>query len=97
MNVFITYVKMLYSMHTNSPILQEVEERQNKMLDCDYSKVYIGNVVSDLDINSSSKDKLETILRQFESGLFGGGLGKLRNGKPACIKLKPNVSPYKER
>ena len=27
---------ILYSMYTDSPLLQEVEERQNMMLDCNY-------------------------------------------------------------
>ena len=58
------FVKMLYSiyinsLHTNSSILQEVEERQNKMLDCDYMIVIIGNMVANLDINNSSKDKIK--------------------------------------
>lgn len=35
------FVKMFYTMHTSSPILQEVEDYQNKMLDYDYSKVDI--------------------------------------------------------
>ena len=88
---------MLYSMHTDSPILQEAEERQNKMLDCDYSKVNIGNMLSDVDIDSSSKDKLKIILYIFIPGLFGRDLGKLQNGKPAQIKLKPNALLYKGR
>ena len=45
---------MLYSMHTDSPLLQEEEECQNKMLDCNYSKVDIDTMVSSLDINNSN-------------------------------------------
>ena len=47
---------MLYSMHTNSPLLQEVEEHQNMMLHCNYSKVDIDAMVSDLDPDDSKKE-----------------------------------------
>ena len=33
--------EMLYSIHTDSPIIKEQEDWMNKMLDCDYSKVDI--------------------------------------------------------
>ena len=46
---------MLYSMHTDSPLLQEAEERQNKMLDCNYSKMDIDAIVSSLDIDGNNK------------------------------------------
>jgi hypothetical protein len=48
---------MLYSMHTDSPLLREAEERQNKMLDANYSKVDINKLVSNLDITDLSKSK----------------------------------------
>jgi len=88
---------MLYSMHTDSPLLQEAEERQNKMLDADYSKVDINKMVNNLEISDISKSKLYRTLRRFENGLFGGGLGRLKNMKPARIKLKPGAIPYKGR
>ena len=47
---------MLYSMYTNSPLLQEAEERQDKMMDCDYTKVDIDALVSELDIDNSSRN-----------------------------------------
>jgi glutamate synthase domain-containing protein 2 len=37
------------------------------------------------------------MLRRFENGLFGGGLGKLTNVKPARIKLKPGAKPFEGR
>ena len=77
---------MLYSMHTNSPLLQEAEERQSKMLDCNYSMVNIDAMVLDLDIDDSNKEKLRKTLRKFEKGLFDGGLGRLKHCKPAHIK-----------
>ena len=88
---------MLHSMYTDSPLLQEAEERQDKMMDCNYSKVDIDAMVVDLDINNSNKQQLKKTLRKFENGLFGGGLGTLKNCKPAHIKLKPGASSYKGR
>ena len=35
------YCKMLYAMHTDSPLLKEIEERQARILDADYLKVDI--------------------------------------------------------
>ena len=86
---------MLYSMYTNSHLLQEVEERQHLMLDCNYSKVDVDAMVADLDIDDSSKDQLRTTLQNFEKGLFGGGLGKLKHCKPAHIKLREGFVPHK--
>ena len=88
---------MLYSMHTDSPLIKEAEERQNKMLDANYSKVDINKMVNNLEITNVSKSKLLRVLRRFENGLFGGGLGKLTNVKPARIKLKPGAEPFKGR
>ena len=88
---------MLYSMYTDSPLLQEAEERQDKMMDCNYTKVDIDALVAELDIDNSSRKQLRATLRKFEKGLFGGDLGKLTNCEPVHIKLKPGVVPYKER
>ena len=51
--------EMLHSMYTDSPLLQEAEERQDKMMDCNYSKVNIDAMVADLVINDSSKEQLK--------------------------------------
>ena len=84
-------------MYTEGPLLQEAEEQQDKMMDCNYSKVNIDAMVTDLDIDDSNKEQLKKTLRKFENGLFGWGLGKLKNCKTAHIKLKPGASPYKGR
>ena len=47
--------KMLYAIHTNSPLIKEMEERQNKVLDTDYLAVHILAMVDGLDISSDSK------------------------------------------
>ena len=60
---------MLYSMHTDSPLLCEAEERQNLMLDYNYSKVDVDAMVAELNIDNSSKDQLRSTLRKFEKGL----------------------------
>ena len=87
------YCKMLYAMHTNLPLLNEMEERQARILDADYSKVDIAKMVSDLDILTASKKRLRRTWEQFPK-LFGGGLGKLKGVKPAHITLNPNAKPY---
>ena len=88
---------MIYSIQTDSLLLQEVEVRQNKILDCNYSKVDVDAMVSSLDIDNDYKQRLQKTLGKFEKGLFGGGLGKLKHCKPAHIKLKPGVVLYKGR
>ena len=35
------YCERLYNMHTDSPILQQMEERQGRILDANYTKVDI--------------------------------------------------------
>ena len=65
------------------------------MFDCNYSKVDVDAMVAELDIDDSSKDRLRSTLRNFEKGLFGGGLGKLKHCKPAHIKLREGFVPHK--
>ena len=91
------FCDILHSMYTDSPLLQEAEERQYKMMDCNYSRVDIDAMVAHLDIDDSNKEQLKKTLRKFENGLFSGGLGKLKNYKPTHIKFKPVASPYKGR
>ena len=62
-------------------------------MDADYSKVDIPAMVNELDITEASKKKLITTLQKFPT-LFGGGLRKLTNMKPATIKLKKGSKPY---
>ena len=52
------------------------EDRQRKILDADYSKVDIDQMVNGLDIAKASKTKSKQSLNKF-STLFGGGLGLL--------------------
>ena len=91
------FCDMLHSMYTDSPLLQEAEERQDRVMDCNYSKVDIDALVADVDTDESSKEQLGKTLRKFENGLFGGGLGKLKNCKPTHIKLQPGAKPFKGR
>ena len=79
--------EMLYSIHTDSPLIKEMEERTDRILDADYSAVDIPAMVNELDISEQSKRKLITTLEKFPK-LFGGGLGGLgclTNQKPALI------------
>ena len=89
------YCERLYNMHTDSPILQQMEERQGRILDANYTKVDIDEMVDGLDIRGSSKKALKSTLKKFPK-LFGGGLGKLEM-EPVSITLKEGSKPYQER
>ena len=67
------FCDMLHSMYTDSPLLQEAEERQDRMMDCHYSKVDIDVIAADLDIDDSNKQQLKKTLRKFEHGLLTEG------------------------
>ena len=49
------YCEQLFNMHTDSPILKQMEERQGRILDANYTKVDIDEMVDSLDIQRSSK------------------------------------------
>ena len=89
------YCERLYNMHTDSPILQQMEERQGRILDANYTKVDIDVMVDELDITRSSKRALKSTLKKFPT-LFGGGLGLL-DMEPVSIKLKEGSKPYQGR
>ena len=57
--------EILYSIHTDNPIIKEAKKRQNGILDVDYSKVTIPAMVVELDITDASKKKLQTTLEKF--------------------------------
>ena len=58
------YFECVYNMHTDSPILQQIEVRQGKILDTDYTRVDISDMVDNLDIACSSMS-LKNTLRNF--------------------------------
>ena len=62
---------ILYDLHTTTPMLQTKEERLGKILDVDYSKVDIDNMVEDLDVAKPTNQKLKQTL------LYGIDLGTL--------------------
>ena len=86
---------LLYFAHTNAPLLQDIKERHQKILDADYLKVDIDSMVDELQLTSTSKLQLKTTLKKFPIR-FGGGLGVL-DIKPVTIELQPNATPYKGR
>ena len=61
------YYKMLYAMHTNSPLLKKMKEQQSLLLDYDYSKVDIKKIVSELNISKESKKNLRQTLKNFRN------------------------------
>ena len=63
--------KMLHSMYTDSPRLQEAEERQDRMMDGNYSKIDIDAMVADLDIDDSNKEQLRKTLKKLKIDFLG--------------------------
>ena len=80
-------------MHTESPVLQQEEERQSKILDCNYSKVDIQKLVSDLDLSRDSKRKLIKSLSKFQK-LFSEELSKVELKEPIDIELEKGATPH---
>ena len=72
-----------------------MEERQDRILDANYTKVDIDEMVDGLDIQRSSKRSFKTSLKNFPK-LFGGGLGKL-DMDPVSIYLKEGSKLYQGR
>ena len=50
---------ILYDLQTTTPMLQTEEERLGKILDVDYSKVDINDMVDGLDVTRATKQKLK--------------------------------------
>ena len=74
----ITFLKISI-LQTPSPyLLQDLEERQQQILDADYSNVDIDALVNALSISPKSKQQLKATIKKFPI-LFGGGLGLLKN------------------
>ena len=88
--------KMLYNIHTESPIINKAGERQILVLNTDYSKVNIPSMVADLNITAKLKVKFQGIPEKFPT-LFGIWLEKLTKCKPSKIKLKKGSKPYTRR
>ena len=65
------YYEQLYNKHTDSPILQQMEELQGEIFDTNYTKVDIDVIVDGLDIQRSSKRTLKVTLKKYPK-LFGG-------------------------
>ena len=65
------YYERLFNMHTNSPVLKQMEECQGSILDANYTKVDIVEMLDSLDIQQSSKKALKSTLKKYPK-LFGG-------------------------
>ena len=89
------YCERLFNMHTNSPILKQMEERQERILDTNYTKVDIDVIVDSLNIQRSSKRSFKSTLKKYPK-LFGGGLVQ-SDMELILITLKEDYKPYQER
>ena len=89
------FVKLSIFANTQSPILQDLEEHWQRILNADYSKMDIDALVDALSIALKSKEQLKMTLKQFPI-LSGGQLGLL-NIKPVTIELQKDDKPYHAR
>ena len=83
---------IVYDLYITSQMLHIEEERLGKILDVDYSKVDIDDIVYDLDIAKSTKQKLKQTLKKYPT-LYGGGLGRSEM-RPVEIELIPDTKLY---
>ena len=87
-----TICEAIYFIHTQSPLLQDLEEHQQRILDADYSKVALGVLVNAPFISPKSKQQLKATLTKFPI-LSGGRLGLLEI-KPVTVELQKDAKPY---
>ena len=86
-------VNAIYALTQDSPVIQQAEQRQQKILDADYSAVDIDDYVNGLtELTTVEKEQLKHMLKRHPK-LFQGGLGVL-NVPPVHLDLKPDAKPY---
>jgi hypothetical protein len=84
---------MLYNAENEPDILQQVEKRQNRILDADCRKVEVDPFVQELThLVEDEKQVLGETLKKFPT-LFGGGLGMI-NIKPLKLEFIYGAKPY---
>ena len=59
------YCEQLLNIHIDSPIFQQMEEGQGRILYANYTKVDINEMVDGLNIQRSSKRSFKAILKKF--------------------------------
>ena len=92
---YLESVNACYITETEDPILQKAEEQQKSILDHNYSKIEIKEIIHKLKISSSSNNKLYWMLNKFPI-LFGDGLVKM-DCEPIHFDLKAYFRPTKQR
>ena len=89
-------LEALYDMSVETPILQQAEARQKRILDADYSKVDLEAYIEELKhLNKEERSLLQKVLSSHPT-LFGGGLGQL-NINPIHLELTDGAKPYHAR
>ena len=89
-------VNAIYALTQDTPVIQEAEARQSKILDADYSAVDIDDYVDGLtDLTTIEKEQLKIMLHKHPE-LFQGGLGVL-DVPPVHLELNqmPNHTMHK--
>lgn len=84
-----------YLAATEDPILQTTEERHEKILDVNYTKVDIDELVEQLRLSVDAKKQLTQLLKRHPT-IFGGGLGKL-DIDPVSVRVAPDAKPVNQQ
>lgn len=89
-------IKTVILQNAEPSITQEATERAIKILDSEYDKANLDEIVSQADsLTKQEKQQLLKLLQKYEI-LFDGTLGKW-GGEPVRIKLKPDAKPFSSR
>ena len=88
------YLKEVYRMHVaQDDVIQEATSRATEILDADYSKSNIDDIVNKyMHLTPIQRSKLKALLYKHES-LFDGTLGTWKT-KPVKLELKPGSTPH---
>ena len=89
-------VNAIYAITQDTSVVQQAEERQQKILDADYSQVDIDEYVNSLsDLTTVEKEQLKFLLHKHPK-LFQGGLGIL-DVPPVHLEVKEGSKPCHAR
>ena len=91
---YIEYLEEVYHMNIDSPeVILEATAQATEILDTDYKKADISEIVTEyLHLNSEEKQLLKSLLYKYES-LFDGTLGTWKT-EPVSLELKDNGKSF---
>ena len=86
-------MEALYHLYQEPPVLQQAEERHNRIVDADYSAVDIRDHVSTLTHLSTKEKELLIKVLSAQTNLFKEGLGLL-NIRPVELEVQEGAKPF---